>query len=124
MQHILNMTGQDIVLQTAEGQRITLPAASVPNPAIEGEKIPLLPAFQSTYVPVGEVTADEDTGAIIPVLIGMHQVSNMPYDRPVIIHPDLEHVYKTRPNTYVPHMQSAIVDENGEVIAFTHLIAI
>ena len=123
MQPILNMTGQDIVLQTAEGHCVVLPAASVPNPANAEEHILLLPAFQSTYVPLGEVTAD-DTGAIVPVLVGLHQVSNMPYDRPVIIHPNLEHVYKNRPNTYIPHMQSAIVDENGGVVAFTHLVAI
>lgn len=123
MQPILNMTGQDIVLQTADGKRVTLPAAAVNNPTIPEEQILLLPQFQSKYIVIGEIDADCG-GAVIPVLTGLHQVSNLPYDRPVIIHPSLEHVYKNRPNTYIPHMASAIVDEDGEVIAFTHLIAI
>ena len=33
MKDILNMTGQAIVLQTADGKRVTLPAAAIANPA-------------------------------------------------------------------------------------------
>lgn len=137
----INMTGETIILQLPSGLRATLEPHMTRNTATDSENAPMimvLPIHRELYFDIGttEIEVEDIYNTtdgipakkqdIMPVLLCKDEVELLPPNGvPIIVGPEMRHLVKGRPNTYVLHQESAILIEGDEErYAYTHLVAI